>query len=51
MAEKWDKKKIAEYAEQLKSPFDEVGPDGQKSGVAGAVERIRRMIAKKKEIK
>jgi len=48
MAEKWSKKKIAEYAEQLKSPFDEVSPDGQKSGVASAVERIRQMIAKKK---
>ena len=47
MKEKWNKKTIAEYAQALRSPFDGVG---QKQGLAGAVERIRKLIGKKKAI-
>ena len=49
MAEKWDKKTIAEYAEQLRSPFDEANPDGQKPGALSAIDRIKQIIGRKKE--
>ena len=48
MAEKWNKKTIAKMAEELRSPFDKVGPNGQRSGLDAAVERIKQMIGKKK---
>ena len=49
MTEKWDKKKIAEYAEALRSPFDGVNPNGQKTGLASGLEKLRELVGKKKE--
>ena len=46
MSEKWNKKIIAEYAEQLKSPFDGVG---QKTGLAGGLQKLKDLVTKKKE--
>jgi len=49
MSEKWDKKKIAEYAEQLKSPFDEAN-NGQKTGLVGGLAKLKELVAKKREV-
>ena len=49
MPEKWDKKIIAEYAEQLRSPFDDFSPDGQKTAALSPIDKIKQIIGKKKE--
>jgi len=50
MPEKWNKKIIAEYASQLKSPFDEVSSNGHKTGIAGGLEKLKELVTKKKEV-
>ena len=47
MPRKWNKKIIAEYAEQLKSPFDGAN---QKTGLANGLQRLKDLVAKKKVI-
>ena len=50
MAEKWNKKTIAEYAEQLKSPFDEVSSNGKGNGLARGLDKLKELVGKKKEV-
>ena len=49
MTQKWTQKDVLEHARALKSPFENTA-NGQKSGLARGLEKIKELVGKKKEV-